>query len=394
MTRARQSGVSLIELMVALTIGLVLLGGLTYVFVNSSKSQRVGQEQAQENDNARYAMDTLTSDLHMAGYYGEYGSYTDGTAPAPDPCSTAPAVSDLGFPVQGFVAGMTAGSSYVPTNQYPDLSATSCGSDLLPQDNLMPGSDVLVIRRVDSTPLAVGASAVAGQIYLQSNPLGAELQTGAGADITSTSKADGTTAADLTVYDTTTSSNVAGPLNQYYVDIYFVAPCSVPTGGGDTCTGATDDNGSPIPTLKMLQLNLSGTAMVFNTYTIAEGIQAMKLEFGIDNTPSSMSTVTGRVGDGQADCFEPDSVTPTPAATVYPSTVAMKVFLISRSVSSIKNFTDTKDYEVSSPSSNSYGACASNGLSVQYGPYNDSYMRHGYESVVRLINMASRREIP
>jgi type IV pilus assembly protein PilW len=390
--RHRQSGLSLIELMIALTIGLVLLGGLTYLFVNSSNSQRVGQAAAQANESARYAMDTLTTDLHHAGYYGQYGAYADGTT-APDPCSTTPAVSDLGFPIQGFVAVIASGSTLVPSNQYPDLSATSCGTALLPQANLMPGSDILVIRRVDTTPLAVGATAVSNQLYLQSNPLGVAFQTGNGSAMTSTSGADGSTAT-LTVYDTATATNVAGPISQYYVDIYFVAPCSVPAGGGTVCTGSTDDNGSPIPTLKMLQLNLSGGAMAFTSYTIAEGIQAMKLEFGIDTQPTAASSVTGRIGDGQADCYEPNSATSQPAATDYPSAAAVKVFMISRGITTTKNFTDTKNYEVSSPSSFSFGSCTANGLAVKYGQYNDSYMRHGYESDIRLTNMASRREIP
>ncbi|HEY1991386.1 MAG TPA: hypothetical protein VGH71_02920, partial [Gammaproteobacteria bacterium] len=247
---------SLIELMIALTIGLVLLAGLTVVFVNSSKAQRVGQAAAQQNDNARYAIDTLTTDLHHAGYYGEYAGYAQGTT-GPDPCSTAPTLTDLEFPLQVYIAVMANGPTpVVPSNQYPDLTATSCGTALLPQANLVPGSDILVLRRVDTTPLAIGATAVSGQVYLQSSPLGAEFQTGAGAAITSTSEADGITAPDLTAYSSTAAAIIAAPIYQYYVDIYFVAPCSVPAGGGTVCTGATDDNGSPIPTLKMLQLSL------------------------------------------------------------------------------------------------------------------------------------------
>ena len=386
-----QSGMSLIELMISLTIGLVLLAGLTVVFVNSSKAQRVGQSASQANDNARYAMDTITTDLHHAGYYGDYAGYAQGIT-LPDPCSTAPTITDLQFPVQGFIAVMPTGNS-VPSNQYPSFTGTTCAT-LLPQANLMPGSDVLVVRRTDTTPVAVGSAAVAGQLYLQTSPLGAELQTGAGANLTTASQADGATAADLTIYNSTTSTNVAGPVNQYYVDIYFVAPCSVPKGGGATCTGANDDNGSPIPTLKMLQLGLVSGAMGFNTYTIAQGIQAMKLEFGIDNVPNSVSTLTGRLGDGQPDCYEPNSITNQPATTDYPNAVSIKVFMISRSVTTIKNFTDSKYYEMGSPTSFGFTSCGATGDGVKYGQYGDAYMRHGYESDIRLTNLSSRREIP
>ena len=392
MDMRRQSGMSLIELMIALTIGLVLMAGLTAVFVNSSKSQRVGQDQAQQNDNARYAMDTLASDLHMAGYFGDYEPL-DGTGSLPDPCSTTPAIADMGFPVQGYTAVQT--SNGIPT-VYPTVPSTC--STWLPQTNLWPGSDVLVIRHVDGTPLAVGATAVSNQLYLQTDPTTVlpQFQIGNGSAMTNATKADGTTAT-LQVYNSATSSNVAGPVNQYYVNIYFVAPCSVPAGGGSVCTGSSDDNGHPIPTLKLLQLSLKsdGTAMTFNITTVAEGIEAMKLEYGVDDFPTTVSA-TGYIGDGQSDCFEPNSLTSQPAATDFPSTVAMKIFLISRSTTTVTGFKDTKLYQMSSPSS--FGTCAlttaATGNNLYYGPYNDAYMRHGYESEVRLINVSGRREVP
>jgi len=93
---------SLVELMIALTIGLVILAAMTSVFVNSSHSQMASQNSAQQIENGRYAIDQLTQDLHLAGYYGQYSTYADGTT-LPDPCVTGNAatlLAGLGYPVE------------------------------------------------------------------------------------------------------------------------------------------------------------------------------------------------------------------------------------------------------------------------------------------------------
>ena len=47
-SRRRQQGLSLIELMIAITLGLLVLAGLTTVFVTASESQRELQRSAQQ----------------------------------------------------------------------------------------------------------------------------------------------------------------------------------------------------------------------------------------------------------------------------------------------------------------------------------------------------------
>src|SRR6266853_1707867 len=88
-------GFSLIELMIAMTIGLLILAGLVTLFVNTSQSQQALQRSAQQIENGRYAMDVLIQDLHHAGYYGRYSAYSDGTT-LPDPCITGNPTAILG----------------------------------------------------------------------------------------------------------------------------------------------------------------------------------------------------------------------------------------------------------------------------------------------------------
>ena len=63
-------GLSIIELMVAMTIGLIILAGVSTVFVNT-KSGYVSQEStARLQETARFAAHFLMKDLRLSGFYG------------------------------------------------------------------------------------------------------------------------------------------------------------------------------------------------------------------------------------------------------------------------------------------------------------------------------------
>lgn len=65
-----QSGFGLVELMVAMTLGLVLLGSLGYVFIGTRGAFRVTDNLSRIQENARYALDVMARDVRMAGYVG------------------------------------------------------------------------------------------------------------------------------------------------------------------------------------------------------------------------------------------------------------------------------------------------------------------------------------
>ena len=94
--RNLERGFSLVELMIAMTISLFLVGALVAIFVSSSSSTR---ELAKANamiDNGRAAIQLLENDLEHAGYWGGYvpqwddltASVAPGDVPAliPNPC--------------------------------------------------------------------------------------------------------------------------------------------------------------------------------------------------------------------------------------------------------------------------------------------------------------------
>ncbi len=76
--RIRQSGITLIELMVALVLGVLVSGGIITVFLTTSSSNRVQNQLAQLQEEGRYAIGRLVNDLRMAN--GQYCSNTGGVA--------------------------------------------------------------------------------------------------------------------------------------------------------------------------------------------------------------------------------------------------------------------------------------------------------------------------
>lgn len=66
--RARQAGVTLIELMISMVIGLVVIGALIALYAGSIGTNKVAAAQSEMNEDAQFALKILTSQLRQAGY--------------------------------------------------------------------------------------------------------------------------------------------------------------------------------------------------------------------------------------------------------------------------------------------------------------------------------------
>lgn len=64
----RQAGVSLVELMVAMTIGLFLMGAVGIIYVNTSTTSRASSLESQMNEDASLALEVLQQQIRLAGY--------------------------------------------------------------------------------------------------------------------------------------------------------------------------------------------------------------------------------------------------------------------------------------------------------------------------------------
>jgi len=67
---ARDAGLSLIELLIAMTLGLLLVSGMIAVFAGNKRSSELNSAMADIQENARFAMDSIASEIRMSGFQG------------------------------------------------------------------------------------------------------------------------------------------------------------------------------------------------------------------------------------------------------------------------------------------------------------------------------------
>jgi type IV pilus assembly protein PilW len=66
----RQNGLSLVELMIAMLLGLILIGGVIKIYLSSKSSYRLEQGVAQVQEEGRFAIHFISNKARMAGYAG------------------------------------------------------------------------------------------------------------------------------------------------------------------------------------------------------------------------------------------------------------------------------------------------------------------------------------
>ena len=66
----RMRGLTLVELLVAITLGAIILGGAVTLFVNNRDTYHTTNQLSRLQETARYALDMMVKDIRMAGYFG------------------------------------------------------------------------------------------------------------------------------------------------------------------------------------------------------------------------------------------------------------------------------------------------------------------------------------
>ncbi len=151
-------GFSLVELMVALLLTLILLGGMSQIFLGFRKSFSLQDSLARQQENGRYVIETLGRDLRRAGYMGALEGHaaiggTEGTVPENGTCPD----NDTSW-------GRMLGSRIFGLND------TNSGYDCVPAAHHLRG-DILVVRY--QAPWIVGESSTPGfedeRLYLRAS---------------------------------------------------------------------------------------------------------------------------------------------------------------------------------------------------------------------------------
>ena len=292
-------GFTLIEVMVAITIGVLILLGLTMLFANNSRNHGELESTGRQLESARFALDAIATDMRHAGFYGEFNPndasaiYSD-----PDPCITDPAALNWDTaPLAPTIPGPVRGT--------PSGTVVACLA------NRLAGTEAVTVRRVATGDEQTLASMVAGNLYIQVSRCSDDLQQVAAA----------TTSAGLTLRNLACTGAVDS-VRRYVVRTYYIASCN-------DCV-ANDG----VPTLKRVEL-VNGE---LRTTAIADGIENLQIEYGVD---------TDVTMDGHPDVFVAASAfTGAPGAPVWRNVVAARMHLLSRNTEKSAGYSDPRTYQL------------------------------------------------
>lgn len=352
--RRTQRGLTLVEFMVSITIGLLMIAAIATLIADQSGNRAEVDRSGRMIENGRYGIRAMTDDLQMAGYWGELNGVptTASLAALPDPCSLV-------------LANLEA-ASQLHIQGYDAVAAGAAPSCIA---NHKPGTDILVVRHADpdmSAVLTAGApdlsKLTAGQVYVQTGLNVASSAFFSAVNVGNASATTNATNFPLVKKDKTTPANI----RKFVVHIYYIAKCSVESGG--SCDAG--DGGKPIPTLKMLELgaNAGATAWSATPVTIAEGIENLQVDYGVDTD-----------GDGAPNGDDVDGT--GIGVADWPNVMAVKIHLLARSLEKVPGFTDDKTYAF--------------GTSPDWTPSTadeKAYKRHLFVQSVRLVNPSARRQ--
>lgn len=330
--RRRQRGLTLIELMVGLTLGMLVTAGMLVVLANASTNGQNLNRVSVQVETGRYVSELLTEDLRLAGFYGELPLST-ATYTVPDPCNADanPAASPSW--------GSAPFKLPTPVRGYGAADVLGC------LGNRKAGTDALAMRRVSPETTDVNTLGAANTqhyvqySYCETDPVGTKLVFGsAKADFTLRNRA----------------CTAANALRAYVSRVYYVASCNRCAGSGDG-----------IPTLKRADLVDGAIVEV----ALAEGVEHLRFEYGFDTDT-----------DGSADTY---ATAEQAAATgqSWENAVSVKAHFITRSLVKAEGsgLATAQSFELGSTGTVDFAA--------------DSYTRRAYTTVIRLINPSSAREV-
>ena len=150
-----QNGVTLVELMISLVIGLLILAGVTSVFFASRTTYTYNETLSRIQENGRLALESLSFDIRMAGFFG---------------CGKADLIP-INVIANDPPIDKIDGGVAVRGHTYGDAGAAFVDSGLLKG---IADSDVIVIRRASPNPLNLvgNLSTANANIQVASNPDG------------------------------------------------------------------------------------------------------------------------------------------------------------------------------------------------------------------------------
>jgi type IV pilus assembly protein PilW len=337
-TKPNQSGITLVELMVALAIGSFLMIGAIQIYNQSRQAFVVNESIARVQETAQFAMDTIEADLRMASNWGRnsrglavegrsiIGDANPTTLTQPDDNCSADWVLNLALPIDG-------------TNNTYDAT-WGCAA----RGGAQASSDVVTIRRASVRHV----DPEAGRLQIQSTRIQGELFVDGNVPASFNSASAASASDDLS--DPAVAVLFDSETHNLIVTSYYVSPTS------DLILG--------VPTLRRHRLVSAGGVPAIVDEEVAPGVENLQIQLGID--VDADNTVDRYVNPGNA-IYNPGAVGYIPGARI----MTARIWMIVRGVTIEPGIQDDRDYTPGG---------------VALGVQNDSFRRMQFSKTILLRN--------
>ena len=291
----KQTGFSVVELMVALALSMTLSVAIVSVFTNNSYSFGQDENTARMQDDARHALREIAFEISMAGHYAELHTpdivTPDANLAIGTDCGPAGEVNWIYRTVE---PGTDNTHSIMAIDNATNAEVVAAHSCFAPGE-LLEGTDVVAIKRVAG---AEAGALQSGAVYLRTNGTVGLLF-----------KAPAPAAPTIPVA-------VPRADWQYRPSIYYIRQFANAPGDG-------------VPTLCRKALLGAGPSM--QTECLATGIEDMQIEYGIDTSE-----------DGHPNVYMTD-----PSLEEIQNIVAARIFLLARTTEIDTRYTNAKTISIS-----------------------------------------------
>ncbi len=353
-------GFSLIELMIAMTIGLVILAAVIQIFVRSHATAKLDEGLSRVQENARFAMDYLVKDIRMAGYLGCNSSLfaTSAVHNIVKPTTDETTIFASGG-IRGYRYNCTISCSGAVSEWQPNLPGTYFGDG-----EVRTGSDVVIINRgsdldttLDGTLPPDNANikirltdAIANQIADNDVLMVSDCTS---ADVFRATNVNSTTNSGLLTITHDASGNTGPKLSKSYgADARLMKLVSRAYYVASTAS-------NPEPGLYSKELGTGG--LMQPGQQLVGGVESMKVLYGQD------TAATGSASQYKAPNLVGD----------WTKVVSIRLGVIVRTPENVDTALDTKTYDLLDDTGS---------LLDNFGPANDNRRRRVFNTTIRVRN--------
>ena len=306
----RVAGVTLVELLIAMTIGLVLIIGATQVYVDSHTAYAVNETTARLQENARYALSVLEPDIRMSGNWG-LTNVSDGIGGKALPTDVQLPLGGAGATTCGVNLPLLLGFPVQGTNASYAATCAAGDATVLGNNAAMPNADTITVRRASA--ITVPPATASGPLRICSTRTSGLLVT----DITGTF----CQGVDTRIYNLI--------VNLYYVD-QSSSQAGVPSlrskalNGPAACTAPA----SPLP--------------CFQDDELVPGVEDLQVQYGVDLTAG-----IGATGGAASEYLNAGATLTNllTSVTAPAQIVSVRIWLLVRSDAPEAGFSDDRIYE-------------------------------------------------